>query len=160
VRVEQGLEGLPPPVGAEAITLKSIEAPSNIRLACQIRPSKDMTVAIVSRPGIPGPPQESFEDIKEYVAAHIRGVLGDHLVEIPSSDAAAIAQWLAKEGAPPIEVRDLALDEFLLEGARIDFVIDRPTAAIVYKHDGRAVTLFQTPLGGSAALAKRGHRNG
>ena len=39
VRIEKGLAALPPPAGAEAITLKSIEASDNIRLACQIRPS-------------------------------------------------------------------------------------------------------------------------
>ncbi len=160
VRVEKGLAGLPPPVGAEAITLKSIEAPENIRLACQIRPSGDLTVAIVSRPATPGPPQDSFEDIKEFVAAHVRGVLRDRLVEIHSSDAATVSRWLAEEGAPLIDVHDLAARDYLLEGARIEFVIDRPTAAIVYKRHERPITLFQSPLGDSASLAMRGHRNG
>jgi hypothetical protein len=96
VRVETGLDSLPPPTGAEAITLRSIEAPENVRLACQIRPTADLTVAIISRPATPGPPQESFDDIKEFVAAHVRGVLGDHLVEVRSSDTAALARWLAR----------------------------------------------------------------
>jgi ferredoxin len=160
VRVEKGLEGLPPPTGAEAITLRSIEAPDNIRLACQIRPSTDLTVAIVSRPATPGPPQDSFDDIKEFVAAHVRGLLGDRLVDIESSDAAIVARWLAEEGAPSIEVHDLAATEFLLEGARIEFVIDRPTAAVVYKRNERPITLFQSALGNSASLAVRGQRNG
>jgi ferredoxin len=160
VRVETGLEGLPPPTGAEAITLRSIEAPDNIRLACQIRPSRDLTVAIVSKPATPGPPQESFDDIKEFVAAHVRGVLGDHLVDVHSSDSATVARWLVNQGTQPTPVYDLAASEFLLEGARIDFVVDRPTAAIVYKRNGRPITLFQSVLGDSESLAIRGQRNG
>ena len=160
VRVETGLEGLAPPTGAEAITLRSIEAPDNIRLACQIRPSKDLTVAIVSRPATPGPPQESFDDIKEFVAAHVRGVLGDHLVDVRSSDAALVGRWLSEQAAQPIAVQDLAESDFLLEGARIEFVTDRPIPAIIYKRNGRVITLFQSALGDSASLAVRGQRNG
>jgi ferredoxin len=160
VRIESGLKGLPAPCGAEAVTLRSIEAPENIRLACQIMPTADLTVTVVSSPATPRPPQESFDDIKEYIAAHVRGILGDRLVDVPSSNASIIAQWLAQEGAPSIGVHDLTESEFLLEGARIEFVIDRPTAAIVYRRDGRPVTLFQTALGASAALAMRGHRTG
>jgi ferredoxin len=160
VRIEAGLGSLPPPVGAEAITLKSIEAPDNIRLACQIRPTRDLAVAIISRPAIPGPPQESFDDIREYVAAHVRAILGEHLVEVRASDAEAVTRWLAGQGAPAIEVPDLGAAGFGLEGARIDFVSDRSTAAIVYRRRERPMTLFQAPLGETAPLAMRGHRNG
>jgi ferredoxin len=160
VRIENGGGGLPPPVGAEAITLRSIEAPETVRLACQIRPTADLTVAIISNPATPGPPQDSFDDIKEFVAAHIRGVLGDKLVDVQSSSAGIVERWLAEEGAPSIAVHDLSAAGFVLEGARIDFVIDRPTAAIVYKRDDRPITLFQTALGDTAPLAMRGQRNG
>jgi ferredoxin len=160
VRVEKGLDSLPPPTGAEAITLRSIEAPENVRLACQIRPTADLTVAIISRPATPGPPQESFDDIKEFVAAHVRGVLGDHLVEVRSSDTAALARWLGEETKQPMAIREVAAGEFLLEGARVDFVMDRPTAAIVYRRQERTITLFQNALGDAAPLAIRGQRNG
>ena len=160
VRVEQGADGLPPPTGAESVTLRSIEASENIRLACQIRPSSDLTVAIVSRPATPGPPQESFDDIKEFVAAHVRGVLGDHLVDVHSSDAASVGRWLTEETKQPVPVHDLTGSEFLLEGARIDFIADRPMAAIVYKRDGRPITLFQSALADAGSLAMRGQRNG
>lgn len=160
VRVEMGLEGLPPPTGAEAITLRSIEAPGNIRLACQIRPSSDLTVAIVSRPATPGPPQESFDDLKEFVAAHLRGVLGDHLVDMRSPDAATVTQWIAAQGPQPVAVQDLGASDFQLEGVRIEFVGDRPMAAIIYIRSGRPLTLFQSTLGDAASLAIRGQRNG
>jgi adenylate cyclase len=44
VRIEDGLNSLPPPNFAEAFTLSSIAAPRNIRLACQIRPTGDLHV--------------------------------------------------------------------------------------------------------------------
>ena len=38
VRIERGSYGLPPPTFPEIVTLSSIGAPPNVRLACQIRP--------------------------------------------------------------------------------------------------------------------------
>ena len=143
----------------EAITLID-RSPRQHQACCQIRPSGDLTVAVVSRPATPGPPQESFDDLKEFVAAHVRGILGDQLVEFRSSDAAIVARWLAEETAQPIALRYLAAGEFLLEGARIEFVNDRPLAAIIYTRRGRPITLFQSALGDSASLAMRGQRNG
>ena len=52
VRVDAGLTGLPPPAAAEAMTLASIKAPPDVRLACQIRPRSAITVTrLVAPPG-------------------------------------------------------------------------------------------------------------
>ena len=45
VRVGDGLAALPPPGAAEARALARIEAPPNVRLACQTRPLRDVAVA-------------------------------------------------------------------------------------------------------------------
>lgn len=55
VRIEAGAETLPPPVFPETLTLGSIGAPSNIRLACQIRPHQDVTVTRLLRAASTGP---------------------------------------------------------------------------------------------------------
>jgi len=60
VRIEQGLERLDPPSATEAITLASIEAPRNVRLACQIRPCSPLTVARLLRPATTGPQAVGF----------------------------------------------------------------------------------------------------
>jgi adenylate cyclase len=52
VAVESGLENLPPPGDAEAMTLASIHAPPNVRLACQIRPLKAITVTRLVAPPV------------------------------------------------------------------------------------------------------------
>lgn len=63
VRVGEGLEALPPPRPAEAKALARIEAPPNVRLACQCRPRENVAVtpllpagagaALARRPGSP-----------------------------------------------------------------------------------------------------------
>ncbi len=45
VRVLVGLEGQPPPTAQERATLSRIRAGANVRLACQFRPTHDLTVA-------------------------------------------------------------------------------------------------------------------
>lgn len=55
VRVEEGAETLSPPKFPEAFTLGSIGAPENVRLACQIRPTRDLTVTRLLRPVSTGP---------------------------------------------------------------------------------------------------------
>lgn len=47
VLILKGIETLDPPGPAEAALLKRISAPSRIRLACQIRPKRDLSVQIV-----------------------------------------------------------------------------------------------------------------
>ncbi len=60
VRIEEGLERLLPPSATEAITLAAIEAPKNVRLACQFRPSAPITVARLLRPATTGPNAVDF----------------------------------------------------------------------------------------------------
>ena len=55
VRIEQGADSLPPAVFPEAVTLAAIEAPANVRLACQIRPTAPLTVTRLLRPIGTGP---------------------------------------------------------------------------------------------------------
>lgn len=55
VRIEEGGENLPPAVFPESVTLAAIEAPANVRLACQIRPSKPLVVTRLLRPVGTGP---------------------------------------------------------------------------------------------------------
>ncbi|MEM7596367.1 MAG: adenylate/guanylate cyclase domain-containing protein [Pseudomonadota bacterium] len=45
VRVVEGQETLPPPAEIETRVLKRIAAPANVRLACQLRPTQDLTIS-------------------------------------------------------------------------------------------------------------------
>jgi len=50
VQVLTGNDTLPPPVGAEAATLAGISAKPGVRLACQLRPTKPITVNLLLQP--------------------------------------------------------------------------------------------------------------
>ena len=45
VRVLEGLEHLPPASGTEQQVLRRVGAPANVRLACQLRPTADLTIS-------------------------------------------------------------------------------------------------------------------
>jgi len=66
VRVDEGVGTLAPPTYPEAITLASIAAPKNVRLACQVRPEHALTVTRLLRPVSTGP---QAVDIQEADAA-------------------------------------------------------------------------------------------
>ncbi|MFM9848964.1 MAG: 2Fe-2S iron-sulfur cluster-binding protein [Hyphomicrobiaceae bacterium] len=159
VRIVEGLDKLPAATGAEAITLESIEAPPNIRLACQIRPAASLTVALVSHHATPGPPQADFSEIREIVAAHVRATLSASPVEFASSDPRAVAQWVESKLRWAVPVRDLMPDGYSLQGARVDYVFDKPVAALVYGRNDRTVTVFAHPIVGSSFMSMRGQRN-
>jgi adenylate cyclase len=76
VRVEDGADSVPPATFPEAVTLASIGAPPNVRLACQMRPRGPMTVTRLLRPSTAGPadadePELGSEGIERPLAAFV-----------------------------------------------------------------------------------------
>ena len=73
IRLIEGLEGQPEADGREKATLKSISAAPDVRLACQLRPIRDLTVAPLvdagSVPQIAAPAQDSAAGQERMVAA-------------------------------------------------------------------------------------------
>jgi ferredoxin len=160
VRIDRGHDRLTPANGSEAVTLASIGAPANIRLACQILPVSDLTVAIVSRPDVPGPPQKRFFDFDELVAAHVRGIIAERLVDIASDDPVIVERWLKDNWQDSGTVSDLVAADAELLGARIEYVADQARAAIIYRRRGRLVSIFQSTIDDAAPLAMRGQHSG
>jgi adenylate cyclase len=62
VRVERGSYDLPPPVFPESVTLGSIGAPPNVRLACQIRPEHYLIVTRLLKADTTGPEGVEIEE--------------------------------------------------------------------------------------------------
>ena len=158
VKIESGRENLPAPRAAEAIALQALEAPADVRLACQLRPSAAMTVTILNRPAVPGPVQVEFVEIKAFIAAHTRAVLAGEAVDHAGEDADALTRWLAGRLSYPVSVPPLADPRFALRGARIDYLESRPVAVVSLVCDARWISLFIVPPGDAAAV--RGTRNG
>ena len=93
---------------------------------------------------LPGPYYNM--DSQEVFASHLL-VLQEkrNLVNIQSSDPRAVQSWFQSrlDFAPP--VRDLSADGFQLEGGRLDYMHDRPVAAVVYRRDSHVIDLFIWP---------------
>jgi adenylate cyclase len=63
VRVDAGASSLPAPSYPEAITLASIAAPRNVRLACQVRPAGALTITRLLRPATTGPKGADVQEL-------------------------------------------------------------------------------------------------
>jgi len=129
------------------------EAPWNwLGLAAAIILAAVIVLNVVPRLQRPGADQFLATQL---IASHVRSLMANHLTDVASSDQHTVKPWLdAKlDFAPPVV--DLSSEGFPLVGGRLDYLDNRPVAALIYQRRKHFINFFVWPAGADAARSTK-----
>src|SRR5436853_2430094 len=91
----------------------------------------------------------------QLIASHVRSLMANHLMDVPSSDQHMVKPWLDATLDFAAPVADLSSQGFPLIGGRLDYLNNHSVAALVYQKRKHFINLFIWPKATGASEAPK-----
>ena len=94
----------------------------------------------------------------EAVAAHLRALMANHLLDIKSSDQSVVRSWFAGklDFVPPVD--SYKADGYALMGGRMEFIDGHRSAVVIYGHKNHVIDVITYPSRENEKLTQHSER--